>query len=56
MLYHCPAGRLGHRVTATDLETAAEAGKDAASTMHTRHDHGHRRGGAVGGAAAVTAA
>ena len=29
-LYHCPAGRAGHRVTATDLETAAGAGKDAA--------------------------
>jgi hypothetical protein len=28
VLYRCPAGR--HRVTATDLETATEAGKDAA--------------------------
>ena len=30
VLYHCPAGRAGHRVTVTDLETAAGAGKDAA--------------------------
>ena len=30
VLWHCPAGRAGHRVTATDLETAAGAGKDAA--------------------------
>ena len=30
VLYHCPAGRLGHGVTAADLAEAAEAGKDAA--------------------------
>ena len=30
VLWHCPAGRAGHRVTVTDLETAAGAGKDAA--------------------------
>lgn len=30
VLYHCPAGRLGHRVTAADLDQAAEAGNDAA--------------------------
>jgi WhiB family redox-sensing transcriptional regulator len=30
VLYHCPAGRLGHGVTAADLAKAAEAGKDAA--------------------------
>ena len=30
VLYHCPAGRVGHGVTAADLEIAAEAGKDAA--------------------------
>ncbi len=30
VLYHCPAGRHGHGVTAADLEAAAEAGKDAA--------------------------
>jgi len=30
VLWHCLAGRAGHRVTVTDLETAAGAGKDAA--------------------------
>ena len=30
VLWHCPAGRAGHRVTVADLETAAGAGKDAA--------------------------
>ena len=30
VLYHCPAGRLGHGVTAADLAEAAEPGKDAA--------------------------
>jgi len=30
VLWHCPAGRSGHRVTVTDLEAAAGAGKDAA--------------------------
>jgi len=30
VLWHCPAGWPGHRVTVTDLETAAGAGKDAA--------------------------
>ena len=30
VLYHCPAGRLRHGVTAADLAEAAEAGKDAA--------------------------
>ena len=30
VLYQCPAGRAEHRVTVTDLETAAGAGKDAA--------------------------
>jgi len=29
-VWHCPAGRAEHRVTVTDLETAARAGKDAA--------------------------
>jgi hypothetical protein len=29
-LWRCPAGRAGHRVTVTDLETAAGAWKDAA--------------------------
>ena len=30
VLYHCPAGRLGHGVTAADLETAAETRPAAA--------------------------
>ncbi len=30
VLYHCPAGRLGHGVTAAGLDQAAEAGNDAA--------------------------
>jgi len=30
VLYHCPVERLGHDVTATDLDQAAEAGNDAA--------------------------
>ncbi len=30
VLYHCPAGRLGHGLTAADLAEAAGAGKDAA--------------------------
>jgi len=30
VLYHCPAGRLGHGVTAADLAEAAELSKDAA--------------------------
>jgi WhiB family transcriptional regulator, redox-sensing transcriptional regulator len=30
VLWHCPAGRLGHGVTAADLETAAETRRDAA--------------------------
>ena len=30
VLWHCPAGRLGHGVTAADLAGAAGAGKDAA--------------------------
>ena len=30
VLYHCPAGRFGHGVTAADLADAAETGKDAA--------------------------
>lgn len=30
VLYHCPAGRLGHGVTAADLDQGAEAGNDAA--------------------------
>ena len=30
VLYHCPVGRLGHGVTAADLDQAAEAGNDAA--------------------------
>jgi len=29
-LWHCPAGRLGHGLTAPDLAEAAGAGKDAA--------------------------
>ena len=29
-LWHCPAGRLGHGLTAADLAEAAGAGKDAA--------------------------
>jgi hypothetical protein len=31
VLYHCPAGRLGHGVTAADLEQAAEAGQAVAT-------------------------
>ena len=30
VLWHCPAGRLGHGLTAPDLAEAAGAGKDAA--------------------------
>ena len=30
VLWYCPAGRAGHRVTVADLETAAGAGKDVA--------------------------
>ncbi len=30
VLYRCPAGRLGHRITVADLDQAAAAGEDAA--------------------------
>jgi WhiB family redox-sensing transcriptional regulator len=30
VLYRCPAGRLGHRISAADLDQAAAAGEDAA--------------------------
>jgi WhiB family redox-sensing transcriptional regulator len=31
VLYHCPAGKLGHRVMAADLQEAAEAARGAAA-------------------------